>query len=275
MVEVGFAPPEERMEIAMFMDKVFHRAKWDLSGWLRLLDGRWAKEGDPVGLTVRDDGKLVGVIGYVAATRPPEEGNARVVGLTSWYLMREYRGRGLGQELLKTAMADPSTVFTNFTSARAALPSALASGYELLDDTRFVWPSSGKTPPLSVRDAADDTAQIIRDHAGLNMVWRAVDTPDGPVTVALSIKKKHEDYITHEVLYVSDGDLFVAHAQAIADSLLPASGAVFSIDSRFAPGAKGTREAIPMPRLYKPGLLPLHHIDFLYSEIVLLDMKLP
>jgi hypothetical protein len=275
MVDVSFATPQERVDIATFMAQVFPKAKWDAAGWMRLLDGRWAGQAGPYAITVRDAGRLVGVLGLVTATRPDVQGGARTANMSSWYLLKEYRRRGLGQAMIAAALSVPDATVTNLTSARAALPVVLASGLAVLDDTRLIWPATGNAPPLSVRDASADDTQIIRDHAGLNIAWQEVTTPDGPVTCALSIKRKHDAYMTHEVLHVSAPQIFAAHAAAIADSLLPPSAAVLAVDARLVPGAQGQTEPIAVPRLYSPDRLAPAQLDHLYSEIVLLDMKLP
>ena len=56
MVEVAYALPEEREEIARFMQAVFPRAKWPLDGWRALLARRWPHPEDIYAITARDGG---------------------------------------------------------------------------------------------------------------------------------------------------------------------------------------------------------------------------
>lgn len=102
-----------------------------------------------------------------------------------------------------------------------------------------------------------------------------IETPDGPVTLVLSVKQKVDEYVTHEVVYLGQPELLAAHGRAIADTLLPETGAVFSIDSRLVNGATpDATEQIEVPRFYKGTSLLPAEIDHMYSEIVLMGMKL-
>jgi hypothetical protein len=118
--------------------------------------------------------------------------------------------------------------------------------------------------------------QVLRHHAGLNLRTVAIDTPDGPCVMVIALQKRHDDYVSYEVLYVGDGALFARHARAIANALLPSDGAVLSVDSRYLPAdtAADATELFDIPRYYAGGVLPPARIDMLYSEIVLLDLKL-
>lgn len=285
MTEIAFAPPEEREEIARFMQEVFPRARWSLDGWRRLLDARWSPAGNRYAVTVRDGGALVGVLGLVTAERPVPDGTAITSNMTSWYLRKPYRGSGLGRRMIALAASDPKVTVTNFTSARAAIPVVERAGLVVLDRERLIWRARDKAGPrLAVHGdpaASEVTAglrsqRVLEDHAGLDLMHVAVETPEGICALVLSVKRKHDAYVTYEALHVGDRDLFGRHARAIADALLPATAAVMSVDRRFVP--EGTEadavEEIPVPRFYLPGRLRREDVDLLYSEVALLNMKL-
>ncbi|MEM8578944.1 MAG: GNAT family protein [Pseudomonadota bacterium] len=279
MVDIAFAAPEEREEIAQFMVTAFPRAKWDITGWRKLLAGRWAAE--PYALRVKDKGRVVGCLGMVTANRPTAHGPAVTSNMSSWYLLKEYRGGGVGKEMLRLATSLPGVTVTNLASAKNAAPVVEAAGFAPLDTHRYVWvPQAGRrfevsSDPASVPGILAIDAQVLADHEGLNLARWAVMTPDGPCVLCLSVKQKHGDYISHEVFYCGQRDLFARYAQTIANSIVP-EGGVLASDSRFVlDGAEPTRiEELPVPRYYTAGHMRPEDIDHVYSEIILLDLKM-
>jgi len=271
MVEIRFATKPERHEVEAFMHTAFPRAKWGAEGWTRLLANRW---GGPLGefaVTAWDGKTLVGVMGMNDSIRHTPRGPRRYRNLTSWYVLKSHRGMGMGEKLMHTAMADPEVTSTNLTSAKAALPLVDRIGFKVLDDARHVWRHSGAAglsqtlDPLAEAKLGEVDAQVLRDHADLNLKPIAVETPDGLLTLVLSVKQKVDEYVTHEAVYVGQPDLLSRHGRAVADTLLPDTPAVFSVDSRLAPNAQPDETTpIEVARL----------IDHMYSEIVLMDMKL-
>lgn len=282
MLEIAHALPDARTEVTDYIERAFPRAKWDRTGWDALLSGRWGGPKDSFAITARDQGQLVGVLGLVTAHRETALGRMTTANMTSWYVEKSYRGQGVGSKILDLVTADPQITVTNFSSARGAVPVVERAGFVPLDTERLIWHPSGgpilpihRVVPKSAKLSPKD-ARVIADHAGLNLTPVVAETSDGPCTLILSIKQKHDDYVTHEIMYLSDRNLFAAHARKIADSLLPRQGAILSVDRRFAmPAAEPDEiESIPVPRFYTPGRMPPEDVDHMYSEIVLLDMKM-
>lgn len=263
------------------MHAAFPRAKWGAEGWTRLLANRWGGPGGEFAVVARDATQLVGVIGMNDSIRQTPRGPQRYRNLTSWYVLKSHRGMGMGEQLMHTAMADPAVTSTNLTSAKGALRLVDRIGFRVLDDHRLVWRQAGTAPlpltrdPLADADLETTDAQVLRDHTGLNLHSVTIETPDGPCTLVLSVKQKVDEYVTHEVVYAGQPDLLACHARAIADTLLPETAAVFSVDMRLIDGVHdGTPEPIEVPRFYKGTSLLPREIDHMYSEIVLMDMKL-
>ncbi|KIN75937.1 GNAT family N-acetyltransferase [Sulfitobacter mediterraneus] len=284
MAEIRFARPDEREAVVQFMFERFPRVRWSIEGWRMLLSGRWAQEGDPFAVVVCDQGALVGVLGLVMSRRQMDFGAVKVCNMTSWYVDKAYRGQGVGQKVMQLVTADPDLTCTNLSSARGALGVVANVGLQVLDDTRFVWERSGPSPLSVHTDLKGEEGalsarerQIVKDHADLDLRPVVVDTPDGPCFMMVWVKQKVDEYLTHEVMYLGNRTLFGRYAREIADAVLPDDhAAVLSVDSRFV--AEGTTpdrtEPIPVPRFYSPGNLPPEDVDHLYSEIVLLGMKL-
>lgn len=281
MLDVRFASRHERGAVEAFMHAAFPRAKWGPDGWTRLLANRWGGAQGEFAVVAMDGDTLVGVMGMNDSIRHTPRGPKRYRNLTSWYVLKSHRGLGLGEKLMHRAMADPEVTSTNLTSAKAALQLVDRIGFNVLDDTRHVWRQSGgptlshTLDPLHEASLTPVDIPVLRDHDGLNLKPVLIETPDGPCTLVLSVKQKVDEYVTHEVVYVGQPDLLARHGRAIADTLLPDTGAVFSIDSRLIKGATpDSTEQIEVPRFYKGNSLLPAEIDHMYSEIVLMDMKL-
>ena len=282
MVQIAYALPHMREEIAQFMCAAFPKAKWGINEWRGLLDGRWGRD-DPYAVTVHDDGQLVGVLGLVSATRRIDGVAHRTMNMTSWYVLKSHRGLGLGGKMLAHITADPTVTVTNFSSAKAAVSVVERAGLKALDSTRLIWRSHGPKPQAngvasvqSLTGLGQHERAIIADHTRLNVQPHLVNTPDGLCLLMLMAKQKHDDYVTYETMHISNKPAFARHAAEIAACVLPAEDAVLSVDKRFVSGAVAAEatETIAVPRFYRPGSLQPCDVDHLYSEIVLLDLKM-
>lgn len=283
MLDIAYASPAEREEVAQFMNAVFVRAKWGIESWRGLLAGRWCGPEGRYAITVRDAGKLIGVLGLVYAERQTSRGPRTTADMTSWYVLKDYRGQGIGKKMIALATQDPDVTVTNFSSAKAAVNVLEKAGLKELDRERLVWlPSQGAgfqvhEDPLSLGDRLPAKDRwIIADHQGLRLRHLAVETPEGLCTMVIYPQKKHDDYVTHEIMYLADQPLFAQHARQIARSVLPSEAAILSLDRRFAREGIVCDEvrAFATPRYCQQGLLDPSEIDMLYSECVLLNIKI-
>ncbi len=283
MLDIAYASPAEREEVAQFMNAVFVRAKWGIESWRALLAGRWCGPEGRYAITVRDDGKLIGVLGLVYAERQTSNGPRTTADMTSWYVLKDYRGQGVGKKMIALATLDPDVTVTNFSSAKAAVNVLEKAGLRELDRERLVWHPSKDAgfdvheDPLSLGDRlpAKDR-RIIEDHQGLRLRFLSVETPEGFCTMVIYPQKKHDDYVTHEIMYLADQPLFARYAKQIAASVLPSEAAILSLDRRFSRDGIVCDEvrAFATPRYCQHGLLDPSEIDMLYSECVLLNIKI-
>ncbi len=285
MVEITDAAPEAREEIAQFMAQVFPRAKWSIDGWRAILDGRWSRPGDSYAITVRDGGQLVGVLGLITAERPTDNGPKITANMTSWYLLKPYRGTGIGRRMIELATSDPDITVTDFTSSPGAVHAVKSAGLVELDTQRLIWHPRATTsdrlpvhtnPLARIDDLSAKDIQVLQDHAGLDLTPLLIETPDGPCLIILSIKQKHDDYVTHEVMYCGNRSLFARHVRTIANTVLPADRAILSVDRRMLPQdvEHDAVDDFAVPRFYTPDRMPPGDIDHLYTEVVLLGLKL-
>ncbi|MGE0213125.1 MAG: GNAT family N-acetyltransferase [Parvibaculaceae bacterium] len=281
---VRWARPEERQVIQRYIFE--NMGKIPYERWANILDCRWIPENDRYGVVVVGTGRPLGFLGIVFADREIGGRMHRTGNITSWYLEKDMRRGGIGQEMLAMITEDPNVTYTA-TSPNIRSGSLLAKvGWETLDGQRLVWHRSGEPVSAVVRTATPEevearlgpkVAKAVVDHAGLNIQPYLIESPDGRACLAVTyVKLKGDDIAHHEVLHVSDRALFTAHAADFANVVLPPRKAVLSLDSRFTDGSGAPDETLTLeiPRYWKPAGLAPGDIDFLYSEVVLLDLKI-
>ncbi len=230
-------------------------------------------------------GRVVGFLGLVYSDRPVAGRIVRFCNICAWYLMKPYRGQGIGQRIQFDSVADPAMTYTIMT-ATAATGRAFAahSGFSVLDNSRYLLRRGAGGFDLDVIDdpdsiegrLSDADRQILRDHRPYNMRHLFVRAGEGSCYVAMQVKRKGDDIDYHEVMYASDGAFLGRFAPAIAATILSGDKSVFAIDRRFLPETPGWEcETIRLPRWYRAAGVPPAKIDHLYGEVALLDLKLP
>ena len=247
--------------------------------WALLFDYPWRPADAPdFGRVLDADGEIVGYLGATYVDRSVEGERVRICNMSSWYLLREHRGQGHGRAMVLDLAADPEVTYTDVTATPQVHGMLLAhAGFAVLDRERWILRRDpSRAGAAALRDAADTPE--LKHHRGLNDVrfLRAEIAGEGCI-LAIQVKKKGEGVAYHQVLHADAPGVLARHAGAIAAALLPDEPSVLAIDHRLAPArpAGAESEAIPQPRLYKSRRLSRERIDNLYTEVLLLDQKLP
>jgi GNAT superfamily N-acetyltransferase len=259
-------------------------AKISPDRWRRLFDYPWRPSDADFGRVAVDGDRIVGFVGMVYADRPISGRPERIVNICAWYLDKEHRGLGIGAELMRRATDDATATYTILTSSSKTLHILPSIGYRVLDDQRRVWRRrrSGASAAVTIEgDPAphlrDSERRLLADHAGLPVTSVLVRASGGRFLAVMSPKVKAGGLRYWDLLHVSDVELFAATAQDVADALIgPDENAVLAADLRFiaANGPGGEYERFAVPRFFKSSRLGREHIDNLYSEVQLLDLKL-
>ena len=287
MVTVRKAENDLRPDVARFLHEEMN-PKISYERWLSLIDGRWAADDAGYAIIAEDAGQIVGVLAAIYADRHINGRDVRTCNLSSWYIRKAHRGGGLGFKMMSTALSEPNVTFTTYSSNAPALSVCLKAGMTTLETHRMVWhtrgePAKGELVVMRDLDAAahltDPVSQkAVKAHGDLNIHPLVFRTKNGDVcTVVFSVKRKGEDIEFHEALYISDRELFAKNARALADAMLPSSKALLSVDSRLLAGQDAAPDELwelPVHRGFQSAGLEAHEMDFLYSEIPLLDLKL-
>ncbi len=287
MIAVRWAKGSERGTVQAWLAERMPKVPFER--WGNILDCRWTPGEDRYGVVVTRDGELAGFLGIVFADRVIRQQTRRTGNITSWFVEKGLRRGGLGQEMLDL-ITSPKDVTYTATSPNIRSGSLLAKiGWQEMEDKRLYWdrsdePATATVMALGSMDEAvgapgldDGQRRILADHRGLKAEAHLLDAgAEGRCLLVSYVKLKGEDIAHREILHAGDRALLGRHARAYANAVLPRDKAVLSLDSRFvAPLTRADREApLEINRYFRPHDLEAGDIDFLYSEVLLLDLKL-
>ena len=259
-------------------------AKVSKERWRRLMDYPWRPADVSRGCVAVDGGRVVGFLGLVYADRPIAGRVERFCNICAWYLLKDYRGRGIGQRVQEESVADPRLTYTILTATDATGRAFCGSGFKVLDDKRYILrQQTGRDIGLDLADDPQrivdeleaDERRILEDHRPYNVRHLLFRAGGGACYLMVQMKRKGDDIDYVEVMHASDARFLAAHAQSIANMLLNSDRAVLAIDHRFLPQLMDWEsETIGLPRWYRSSSVAPGAIDHLYSEIPLLDLKL-
>jgi GNAT superfamily N-acetyltransferase len=277
--EIRPARPEDR-ESAVELLHTHMSAKIPRERWALLFDYSWRPSDAPdCGRILEEGGRMVGYLGATYVDREIGGRSVRICNMSSWYLLRPYRGQGYGRAMALDLTSDPDVTYTDLTATPQVHAMLLAhAGFEILDEARWILRRPPRGAPAIELTELTSPAPPLGHHLGFKdlRMFRA-EGPGGSCAFALQVKKKGEGIAYHQLLHARPPDYVARHAAGIAAALLKDEVSVLAIDRRFAPEAPDGAEIEPIaqPRLYKSRRLRPEQIDNLYNEVLLLDQKLP
>jgi GNAT superfamily N-acetyltransferase len=255
--------------------------------WRQLMSYEWFSEKPDFGRVVESGGEILGFCGMVYADRTlgDNERVERIVSMSSWYLDKTVRGKGLGKAMLKSAIADPTMTYATLTNSRKPLGIVEALGFRVLEDHRYLWrkQKSVVTPIILLQDVASIKPlvkpfqrKVIDDMANQPVVPMLLQVEEQQTLLFFSIKRKKNDVLWFDLMHVSDKVLFTRHAQALASVLLPDEPSLMVADGRLVhePTSDAEYELLPVARYFVSQRVEPQELDNLYSELQLLDLKL-
>jgi GNAT superfamily N-acetyltransferase len=260
-------------------------AKISPERWRTLLDYPWRPVDADRGCVAVDGDRVVGFLGLVYVDRPIAGRVERFCNICAWYLLKDYRGRGIGQEIQYASIDDKNQNYTLVTATAGTDRAFRGAGFQVLDDERYILRrQADPSPQLECLEGpaavaallpSDDRA-ILDDHRDFGLRHLLLNAGGRSCYLIVQARKQGEDVNYHQVLHLSDADFVAEHGQAIADTILEPGMAVFAVDKHFMPEPMPWEsEGIRQPRLHSTPRLAPRLIDHLYNEIVLLDLKLP
>lgn len=265
-------------------------SRYSLERWRRIMTYPWMQEKPDFGQLVERNGQILGFCGMIYSDRmigSESQGyrQERFVSMTSWYLDKSLRGQGFGKRMLMATRENLNQTFTMFTNSPKPMAIVKALGYHVLDDTRYHWHRSGPAEadivllrdPMAIHERANEVQrQMLADMRDMpvDAVW--LEQGSRQALLFFSIKPKGENVLWFDLLYTSDPTLFTDCAPSLANHLLPETPSVLASDSRLIsrPPADTISQQLAVARHYLSPTVKPQEIDFLYSELQLLDQKL-
>ena len=253
--------------------------------WRRVLDYPWWPKPPDRGFLAEDAGRVVGYMGRVHSTRMISGREEHFTSATAWYLEQDYRGQGIGFELLKRVTAEPDWTHNFFSSSARTLELLKGVGLVTLDSQRFIWRRDGQARPgvdivehpKVARHLLDaGLRKLLDDQAPYGVVPILLRARGEQSLLMFSVVKKGRNIRYFDLVFASQPALLAAHAQDLANLLLPPGPAILAVDCRFLRGfdIAAETEQFEVPRFYKSSRVAPQDVDMLYSELQLLDLKL-
>ena len=258
--------PAEEGDIDSVVDLLFDNMsqKVPKERWRRLLDYPWRPADADRGCVAVDGDRVVGFLGLVYADRPIGGRVERFCNICAWYLLKDYRGQGIGQKIQfgvgrrsahdlhdhdgdrwRPAAPSATTAASRCSTTRAICSAAARA--------RAATSIASTIPTGSSRCSAADDRKILDDHRPYNVRHLLVRAGDDGLL--------HRDAGEAEGRghRLSRGHVCERPARCSARSRRrsptrssPSDTAVLAIDRRFLPAAPDWEsETIRLPRWYR------------------------
>ena len=255
--------------------------------WHRLFEYQWGREENYCGLALKDDDKVVGVLGMIFSQRRIDEKVEKFCNLTAWFVREEYRSRAL--TLLFPLFSMKNYTITDLTPARKVYRIQNKLGLKDLDAKGRILLTLGRrlfqpkyTPPRMTHDLAiiekkldRQNRKIFHDHKPYQCShFLATETDRYCYLIYTKLKRKRPYAYIH---YISNLDLFeLVYRDIRKEILFHSSVYFFLIDSRLV-----NNRSLPLsfclpyrsPKQYLSSRLEPAQIDNLYSELVILNLR--
>ena len=254
--------------------------------WARLFQYSWLEDKPDFGYVVVDKERVVGFVGTIYSQRWIDNRWETFCNLSSWYLLRDYRGQGLGKRLLDCFLAKAHLYhYSILTVSKKRVEKLNGLGFTHLDNTRYVFPGLSAEPSSEFAVLTDPQSivsylsthqhKLLQDHKTYECRHLLIHNTEE--SCYLIVKDfLHKDRYCTEILYASDYDFIGRHPQQIQQSVVVDERSSVSLDSRFlgTPPPGVVIEPLPTPRYYISQHRESRDFDALYSEVVLLDYEM-
>jgi hypothetical protein len=256
--------------------------------WHKLFEYQWERDENYCGLALKDNEKVVGVIGMIFSQRRIDEKVEKFCNLTAWFVREEYRGRAIALLLPLLAMKDYT--ITDLTPSKNVYKIQNKLGFKDLETKgRLLLPFGRRLfqPKYSPINLTHDLAaiqqklegqnqKIFNDHKHYRCLHFLLTGKDRYCYIIYTkLRRKRTQHV--HLHYISDPDLFALAYRDIRKSILCYAKARFLlIDSRFVKNRKLPLSiCLPYraPKQYISSTLKPEQIDNLYSELVMLNLR--
>jgi fatty-acyl-CoA synthase len=281
------ATPADIDPLCRFLHQAFTGVP--LPAWRRLFDYPWLNDKPDLGHLLTAGNEIVGFLGAIYASRKIRGKTGVVCNLTSWYVLPQYRGRGV--ELLDAAIRKEHVTFTALTPAPAVILMLEAMGFARLNTRRIqllplLHGDTLREPgvlisfdPERVRRSLDDEQRLIfDDHARYDCLLLSATI--GSEHAFLVVKRRtgwlrssDRGKIPYsEILHCSNPTLLARHLERVKLAILRRQRTLRLVCDEGLFPEKPRGWSFGRAQLYRSSQFTASELDKLYSELVLLPV---
>lgn len=280
--DVAAILPEDHMAVAEFLHTHLNR-RVPVDAWLGLLNPTWDGIGDS-GCVLRVDGEVVGAYVVVNSRRRLGDGPPRdVCNLAAFCVREDHRAHSL--RLVRHALARKDIVYTDLSPSGNVPSMNERLGFHYLDTrTRLVLNTPMGARGVRVTDdpatiaslLSGHDAQVYTDHRGAPAARHLVAVRDGRHAYLLYRRDTRKRLrVFASPLYVGGDPGMIAEVWPAIGAHLLRQGLVGTLAEYRVLGFAPTGVGIDLPstrrKMYRAVNVEAHDIDYLYSELVLLE----
>lgn len=253
------------------------------AGWSPLLDPPWAEAGPNRGYLMATGDRIVGVYVAVYSLRPRPDGPVTVCNLAAFCVLDDYRAQGL--RLLQKLLSQKGLEFTDLSPSGNVVALNERLGFQHLETATRLVPNYPALPGRSrISAAAADLehrlsgrdAEVYRDHRLAPAVRHLLVERDDRYGYLIFRRDRRKGFRLFATPLFAGGDRAVLADSwpAIGSNLLLRHGLPFTLAERrvlgFVPPG-GMDLAEPRPRMVRSQRLAAEDVDYLYSELTLVE----
>jgi hypothetical protein len=282
--EVRPIGPADADDVAAFLHAELN-GRVPLAAWRAMLQPRWRSGAAPnSGFLLRSEGLVVGVYAAVYADRDDLAGAPSICNLAAFVVAEEHRSHSL--RLVRALLGQKGYVFTDLSPSGNVPAMNERLGFRRLDTrTRLIlnpgWGARGERGDLLVTHEAiravlgPTDRRIFDDHRGTAARHLVIRHGDRYAYLVYRRDRRKRLAVFATPLYVGgDASLLAAGWGKVSRHLLRRGFAATLAEPRilrFTPLAFGRWQRQPRPRMVKGDGGGLSGVDYLYSEMALLE----
>ena len=176
---------EDLPAVCMFLHNI--DSNRNLKDWRKVLTPSWPGIGENFGQMILKDNTVVGVICQLQSRRRYGNDLRNSCNLTSWYVDLN-AGKGLGVQLLRTAVSDTDTVYATHSPEQRTIKVFLRIGFQYIDTTEWIVLNL----PRRRLGAFNEIKDILTDM-GLTFGMKIDGFPDPELMIRLRGEQKEEE----------------------------------------------------------------------------------
>ncbi len=281
-MEIRAITPAEFAQVASFLHKEMDSTVPE-TRWLQLFNYSWITP-PHWGYGAFSQDQLHGFLGCVFG--PPPVGSSRLVcNLSTWCVAKSARGSGVGGALFDQYINENRWHQTMLTAASYLVKTYMGFGYVPYETHRYVFsPKSFNSrvkvwtdQEIPLAGLSDADRKIYLDHQDHRCRFLLCEkNGESCFFVYKDIPRKNGTGFFSELLYASNMEFCQKFPEVLSSHAIRNADSVVAVDRRYflTPPQEGKIEELYSPRMAKSPELPFPQFHGIYSEVVLMDLKM-